>query len=101
MKIFLNFMLLISLLLSFNSIAEENFFSEQEYETPKEVEKARSEYLKNKPNTTYCDQVKKSFSHTRDEIAEYAQMFNKKATECVQSLKSEQSFQCLKAELDF
>ena len=101
MKIFINFMLLISLLLSFNSIAEENFFSEQEYETPKEVEKARSEYLKNNQNATYCDQVKKSFSHTRDEIAEYAQMFNKKATECVQSLKSEQSFQCLKAELDF
>ncbi|MBC77604.1 MAG: hypothetical protein CME64_16485 [Halobacteriovoraceae bacterium] len=93
--------LLFGAFLSQSISAQERFFSELEYETPAEVEKARAAFVKKRPDASQCDQVHKSLSHTRDEIAEYADMFNEKATKCVEGLQNDQSYKCLKAELDF
>ena len=81
--------------------SEELYYSSDEYETEQEYLKKRNEYLSQNPNANYCQLFKKQLNQTRHDLAIYSDMFNKKVTQCIQSLKNEKGFKCLQRDLEY
>ena len=88
------------LLLSTYAYTEDTYYHASEYETVSDFEKAKAEYMKKKPNADVCNSTMRiSYSQTRLQNAKNADAFNKRATKCINSLKSETGYKCLMADL--
>ncbi len=99
-KIRISILLLSIFISSYSVMASEDFFSNLEFESVDEYLLAADEFVNKRPNSTYCDLNRNQLGRLRHELALYSEIFNKKATSCLNSLSSKPHFKCLKANLD-